>query len=86
MAASLYQHVADLAIVVDLAILLCFINVTPLPQAQEELLAVFDEKLAHQAYGPFARLVGIDALERSLKNLDTIQALCDKYERTLRNR
>ncbi|CAG9093520.1 unnamed protein product [Plutella xylostella] len=50
--------------------------------AQEELLAVFNEELAHQSYTSFCKLVGADAMERSLKNLDTVQALCQKYERS----
>ncbi|XP_048482754.1 WD repeat-containing protein 81 [Plutella xylostella] len=50
--------------------------------AQEELLAVFNEELAHQSYTSFCKLVGADAMDRSLKNLDTVQALCQKYERS----
>lgn len=41
---------------------------------------VFDEELAYQTYTTFVRLVGVDAMERSLKNTDTIRGLCRKYE------
>ncbi|XP_073945062.1 WD repeat domain 81 isoform X2 [Choristoneura fumiferana] len=50
--------------------------------AQEELLMVFNEELAHQAYATFTRFVGADTIERCLKNGDTIKALCRKYERS----
>ncbi|CAG5032848.1 unnamed protein product [Parnassius apollo] len=50
--------------------------------AQEELLVVFDEELAYQAYTTFARFIGMDALDRCLKNNDTIRALCQKYKQT----
>ncbi|GBP75188.1 WD repeat-containing protein 81 [Eumeta japonica] len=49
--------------------------------AQEELLLVFNEDLANRAYQPFLRFVGLDALERSLKNSDTIYSLRQKYNR-----
>lgn len=49
--------------------------------AQEELLMVFNEELAHNAYVTFMRFVGNETLERSLKNNDTIQALCVSYDR-----
>lgn len=43
---------------------------------------VFDEELAYKAYKTFSKFVGADALERSLKNADTIRALCRSYEQT----
>ncbi|XP_012545772.2 WD repeat-containing protein 81 isoform X1 [Bombyx mori] len=48
--------------------------------AQEELLMVFDEELAHKTYTSFTRLVGTETMERCLKNLDTVKGLCRKYE------
>ncbi|XP_028170589.1 WD repeat-containing protein 81 [Ostrinia furnacalis] len=48
--------------------------------AQEELLMVFDDELAYKAYTTFSKFVGTDAMERCLKNSDTIRALCRKYE------
>ncbi|XP_053607519.1 WD repeat-containing protein 81 isoform X2 [Plodia interpunctella] len=50
--------------------------------AQEELLMVFDEQLAYCAYTTFANFVGADTMERSLNNIDTIRALCLKYEQS----
>ncbi|XP_045497388.1 WD repeat-containing protein 81 [Colias croceus] len=47
--------------------------------AQEELLIVFEAELAYYAYTRFTKLVGTDAIERSLKNSDTIRALCQEY-------
>ncbi|XP_041978689.1 WD repeat-containing protein 81 [Aricia agestis] len=47
--------------------------------AQEELLMVFDEDLAYHAYTTFAKFIGVDCLDRCLKNGDTIRALCAKY-------
>ncbi|XP_063618306.1 WD repeat-containing protein 81 [Cydia splendana] len=52
------------------------------PDAQEELLIVFNEELAYQAYSTFARFIGAETIERCLKNSDTIRALCRKYERS----
>lgn len=51
-----------------------------LPQAQEELLMVFDEELAYLAYTTFAAYIGTDTMERCLKNSDTIRNLCHKYQ------
>ncbi|CAH2037860.1 unnamed protein product, partial [Iphiclides podalirius] len=48
--------------------------------AQEELLVVFDEELAYQAYTTFSRFVGTEALDRCLKNSDTVRSLCQKYK------
>ncbi|XP_075973262.1 WD repeat domain 81 isoform X2 [Anticarsia gemmatalis] len=48
--------------------------------AQEELLVVFDEELAFQAYTTFAKFIGVETMERCLKNNDTIRHLCHKYE------
>lgn len=48
--------------------------------AQEELLMVFDEELAFQAYTTFVKFIGADNMERCLKNIDTIRSLCHKYE------
>ncbi|KAM3964392.1 WD repeat domain 81 [Aphomia sociella] len=48
--------------------------------AQEELLMVFNEELAYHAYTMFAKFVGVDTMERCLKNSDTIRALCRSYE------
>ncbi|XP_063896801.1 WD repeat-containing protein 81-like [Helicoverpa armigera] len=48
--------------------------------AQEELLMVFDEELAHRAYTTFAKFIGSETMERCLKNIDTVRALCRKYE------
>ncbi|XP_059059131.1 WD repeat-containing protein 81 [Achroia grisella] len=48
--------------------------------AQEELLMVFDEELAYHAYTMFAKFVGVEAMDRCLKNSDTIRALCRSYE------
>ncbi|XP_063825217.1 WD repeat-containing protein 81 [Ostrinia nubilalis] len=50
--------------------------------AQEELLMVFDDELAYKAYTTFSKFVGTDAMERCLKNSDTIRALCRKYEQS----
>ncbi|CAH0719552.1 unnamed protein product, partial [Brenthis ino] len=50
--------------------------------AQEELLVVFDEELAYYSYTKFARVIGTEALERCLKNSDTIRSLCSKYRQT----
>ncbi|KAL0841004.1 hypothetical protein ABMA28_014780 [Loxostege sticticalis] len=50
--------------------------------AQEELLMVFDEELAYKAYTTFSKFVGVETMERSLKNSDTIRALCRKYEQS----
>ncbi|XP_047516926.1 WD repeat-containing protein 81 isoform X2 [Pieris napi] len=47
--------------------------------AQEELLVVFDSELAYHAYTRFTKLVGTDAIERALKNSDTIRNLCQEY-------
>ncbi|CAK1547015.1 unnamed protein product [Leptosia nina] len=47
--------------------------------AQEELLVVFDSELAYHAYTRFTKLVGTDAIERALKNSDTIRNLCQMY-------
>ncbi|KAL4709964.1 hypothetical protein ACJJTC_003927 [Scirpophaga incertulas] len=49
--------------------------------AQEELLMVFDEELAYRAYTAFSEFVGAEAMERCLKNLDTIRTLCRSYEK-----
>ncbi|KAJ2946109.1 hypothetical protein O0L34_g5031 [Tuta absoluta] len=48
--------------------------------AQEELLMVFDEELAYQAYTTFEKLIGAESLERTLKNIDTIRTLCNSYK------
>ncbi|XP_049868952.1 WD repeat-containing protein 81 [Pectinophora gossypiella] len=48
--------------------------------AQEELLMVFDEELAYQAYTMFEKLIGAETMERTLKNPDTIRALCQSYK------
>ncbi|XP_052740198.1 WD repeat-containing protein 81 [Bicyclus anynana] len=47
--------------------------------AQEELLMVFDEELAYKSYTTFTKFIGTDALERCLKNSETIRSLCSKY-------
>ncbi|XP_026750161.1 WD repeat-containing protein 81 [Galleria mellonella] len=51
--------------------------------AQEELLMVFNEELAYKAYKMFAKFIGADALEKCLKNIDTIHALCRSYKRNI---
>lgn len=43
---------------------------------------VFDEELAYKAYTTFSQFVGTDTMERTLKNSDTIRALCRSYEQT----
>ncbi|XP_050670709.1 WD repeat-containing protein 81 [Leptidea sinapis] len=47
--------------------------------AQDELLAVFECELAYNAYTHFVKFVGAETIERSLKNTDTIRALCHEY-------
>ncbi|KAJ0177056.1 hypothetical protein K1T71_007065 [Dendrolimus kikuchii] len=50
--------------------------------AQEELLVVFDDELAYKTYTVFAKFVGSETMERSLKNIDTIRSLCRKYDQS----
>ncbi|XP_022830697.1 WD repeat-containing protein 81 [Spodoptera litura] len=52
--------------------------------AQEELLMVFDEELAYRAYTTFVKSIGTDTMERCLKNIDTVRALCRNYEQNHR--
>ncbi|KAF9420996.1 hypothetical protein HW555_002979, partial [Spodoptera exigua] len=52
--------------------------------AQEELLMVFDEELAYRAYTTFVKSIGAETMERCLKNVDTVRALCRNYEQNHR--
>ncbi|XP_044759214.1 WD repeat-containing protein 81 [Coccinella septempunctata] len=59
----------------------------PADAALEELQLVFTAELAHTAYVPFLKHLGLASIEISLKNHDTIKFLCKEYgneaERTL---
>lgn len=52
--------------------------------AIEELKLVFTSELAHTAYLPFLKHIGVDSLEISLKNHDNIRDLCQYYEQEIR--
>lgn len=58
-------------------------NITSL--AFEELRTVFTSELAHVAYVPFLKHIGVNSLEISLKNHDTIRELCQQYESGLKS-
>lgn len=45
--------------------------------------SVFTPELAHTAYVPFLRQIGLDSLEISLKNHARIRYLCTEYEREM---
>lgn len=49
-------------------------------QALEELKSVFTAELAHKAYVPLLKQIGLSSMESSLKNHMTIQQLCQEYE------
>ncbi|KAJ8926519.1 hypothetical protein NQ314_021121 [Rhamnusium bicolor] len=52
--------------------------------ALEELKFVFTPELAHTAYLPFLRHIGVNSLEISLKNHDNIRDLCQDYEQQVK--
>lgn len=54
-------------------------------QALEELKAVFTAELAHQAYVPFLKQIGLSAMEASLKNHAHIQILCQEHEQVIKS-
>ncbi|XP_022916649.1 WD repeat-containing protein 81 isoform X2 [Onthophagus taurus] len=54
-------------------------NETTIDQAMDELKSVFTSELAHTAYIPFLKQIGLESLEISLKNHSTVHALCQKY-------
>lgn len=53
--------------------------------ALDEIKKVFNQELAHIAYFPFHRHLGIECLETSLKNHDFIQNMCEEYKREIKN-
>ncbi|KAB0793224.1 hypothetical protein PPYR_12844 [Photinus pyralis] len=53
-------------------------------QALQELRTVFTSELAHTAYVPFLRQIGVDSLELSLKNHTVIKNLCQEYEHEIK--
>lgn len=52
-------------------------------QSLIELRSVFTPELAHTAYLPFLRQIGLDSLEISLKNHERVRYLCTEYEREM---
>ncbi|KAK4874618.1 hypothetical protein RN001_013978 [Aquatica leii] len=53
-------------------------------QALEELRAVFTSELAHTAYIPFLKQIGLNSLELSLKNHIDVRNLCQEYEHEIK--
>ncbi|KAF5285879.1 hypothetical protein FQA39_LY04340 [Lamprigera yunnana] len=53
-------------------------------QALEELRTVFISELAHTAYVPFLKQIGLESLQLSLKNHMIIRNLCQEYEQEVR--
>ncbi|KAF5295182.1 hypothetical protein FQR65_LT10570 [Abscondita terminalis] len=53
-------------------------------QALEELRTVFTSELAHTAYIPFLKQIGLNSLELALKNHVFIRNLCQEYEQEIK--
>ncbi|CAH1187105.1 unnamed protein product, partial [Phyllotreta striolata] len=49
-------------------------------RALSEIQEVFTKELAHKAYVPFVKLIGVNTLENGLNNFQTILKLCQEYE------
>ncbi|XP_057667773.1 WD repeat-containing protein 81 isoform X2 [Diorhabda carinulata] len=69
-------------------------ELTETPQASEEtvekralleIIDVFTKELAHTAYLPFVKLLGLNCLETALNNYDKICKLCQEYEDEIKN-
>ncbi|KAJ8975302.1 hypothetical protein NQ317_011644 [Molorchus minor] len=52
--------------------------------ALEELRLVFTPELAHSAYIPFLKHVGVSSLEISIKNHENVRHLCQEYEQEVK--
>lgn len=53
--------------------------------AIDELRKVFNAELAHIAYYPFVRHLGIECFETSIKNYEFIQNICQTYAREIKH-
>lgn len=53
--------------------------------ALDELKRVFNKELAHIAYFPFLKHLGIECLESSIKNHEFIQNMCQEYEKEMKH-
>ncbi|XP_025836479.1 WD repeat-containing protein 81 [Agrilus planipennis] len=56
----------------------------PLNQALQELRSVFTAELAHTAYIPFLKQVGLSTLTSTLLNHSFIRNLCEEYEQEVK--